>query len=69
MLPFRDVDAAFAFDEGEDDRTLASWQAIHRAFFAREGAAEGFEFTDDMDVVCERFELVWRDIRPSTSSG
>jgi uncharacterized protein YhfF len=59
VMPFRDVDAAFAFDEGEGDRTLASWRAMHRAFFAREGAQAGFTFTDELDVVCERFAVVW----------
>ena len=59
VLPFREVDAAFAFDEGEDDRTLGSWQAIHRAYFAREAAQDGFAFDNDAEVVCERFALVW----------
>lgn len=59
VVPFREVDAGFAFDEGENDRTLASWQAIHRAFFAREGAQAGFTFSEDMDVVCQRFEVIW----------
>ena len=26
---FGEMDAQFAFDEGEDDRTLASWRAAH----------------------------------------
>src|SRR5215472_17515022 len=30
-----EVDAAFAFDEGEGDRTLASWRNAHRNYFGR----------------------------------
>jgi uncharacterized protein YhfF len=52
---FRDVDAAFAFDEGEDDRTLESWQRIHEEFFRRVTG-----FSPDMILVCERFRLLER---------
>ena len=48
-----DVDAAFAFEEGEDDRTLASWRDGHRAYFTRNGG-----FAPDMLLWCERFRLV-----------
>ena len=50
---FNEVDAAFAFEEGEDDRTLASWRDGHRAYFTRNGG-----FTPDMLLWCERFRLV-----------
>jgi len=50
---FCDVDAAFAFEEGEDDRTLDSWRAAHRRYFERSGA-----WSDDMWLACERFRLV-----------
>ncbi|WP_163369291.1 ASCH domain-containing protein, partial [Enterobacter hormaechei] len=29
-MRFSEVDQAFAFEEGEDDRTLASWRTAHR---------------------------------------
>ena len=47
------VDASFAWDEGEGDRSLASWRRGHEAFFARNGG-----FSPDMELVCERFRLV-----------
>ena len=50
---FCDVDEAFAFEEGEDDRTLASWRAGHEAYFTRTGG-----FAPDMLLNCERFRLV-----------
>ncbi|WP_305789314.1 ASCH domain-containing protein [Symbioplanes lichenis] len=58
LVPFRDVDADFAYDEGEDDRTLASWQAEHRRYFERRSAALTIPFTDDTLVLLERFRVV-----------
>jgi uncharacterized protein YhfF len=52
---FDEVDKAFAFDEGEDDRTLASWRQAHRNYFGRQGT-----FAPDMLLYCERFRLVAR---------
>ena len=50
---FSDVDEAFAFEEGEDDRTLSSWRREHERYFARNGG-----FSPDMLLNCERFRLV-----------
>jgi uncharacterized protein YhfF len=50
---FGDVDAAFAHDEGEDDRSLGAWRRAHRNYFTRRG-----EFSPDMELYCERFRLV-----------
>jgi uncharacterized protein YhfF len=55
VLEFLEVDAAFAFDEGEGDRSLGFWRDAHRRFFGRECQRIGLTFTDDMLVVCERF--------------
>jgi GNAT superfamily N-acetyltransferase len=57
--PLDQVDAQFAWDEGEGDRTLAYWLDAHRNFFRRECAAEGVPFADDMQVQLERFELLY----------
>lgn len=57
--PVSSVDAAFAHDEGEGDKSLEYWLRAHRAFFRREAAREGFEYSDDMDAVFERFTLHW----------
>jgi uncharacterized protein YhfF len=50
---FGEVDAAFAWDEGEGDRTLDSWRDGHRRYFTAEGS-----FAPDMELWCERFRLV-----------
>ncbi len=59
LKPFSKVDAEFAWDEGEGDRSLESWLAGHRAYFSRDLARHGLRFSDDMLVVLERFELAW----------
>jgi uncharacterized protein YhfF len=57
---FRDVDAELAYDEGEDDRTLASWRAEHWKYFSRVLPKIGREPTEDMPLVCERFRVLWQ---------
>jgi len=56
---FEDVDAAFAWDEGEGDRTLADWKDGHRKFFTRELEGLGRRFEESMPVDLERFELLY----------
>lgn len=55
VAPLGTVTPAFAWDEGEDDRTIESWLDAHRAFFAR----MGYEDVDTLEVVFERFRVVW----------
>lgn len=50
---FDEIDAGFAFEEGEGDRTLASWREGHERYFRRLGV-----FAPDMPLICERFRLV-----------
>jgi len=58
-LPFREVDAEFAYDEGEDDQTLESWRRGHRAYFPHEASELGFVFDENSIVCCERFRLLF----------
>ena len=57
--PFSEVDAAFAWDEGEGDRTLADWKDGHRRFFTGELARLNRGFDESMLVDLERFELLY----------
>ena len=50
---FGEVDAAFAHEEGEGDRSLAYWREAHRRYFGRLG-----RFSEGMMLMCERFRLV-----------
>ena len=56
---FSDVDEEHAYWEGEDDRTLDSYFREHTKYYTRRGSALGFKFTPDMEVVLDRFELVY----------
>jgi len=59
------VDDAFAWDEGEGDRTRADWLRAHRAYFGRALARLGQRFDDDIAVVFERFEVDYAEPAPS----
>jgi uncharacterized protein YhfF len=50
---YNEVDADFAYEEGEGDRSLAYWRSAHRIYFGRLG-----KFREDMMLMCERFRLV-----------
>lgn len=50
---FGEVDAQFAFEEGEGDRSLAHWRESHERYYRRLGV-----FSPDMTLLCERFRLV-----------
>ena len=45
---FDEVDEAFVFDQGEGDRTLASWRRAHRNYFSQQGT-----FAPNMLLQCE----------------
>lgn len=64
--PLHSADAAFAWDEGEGDRSLAHWLDVHRRFYARRCAALGLDLSDDLPVVFERFRVVWPSARSSS---
>jgi uncharacterized protein YhfF len=57
--PLSSVDEAFAWDEGEGERTRDWWVAGHRAFFRRWFATSGRPPDDDPELVFERFVLRW----------
>lgn len=50
---FHSIDTAFAFEEGEGDRTLAFWRSTHKAYFRSEG-----NFAPDMMLWSEHFRLI-----------
>lgn len=58
IVPFDEVTAEFAYSEGEDDRSLASWRHEHEKYFKRECESLGRPFDPAMKVVCENFRVV-----------
>lgn len=50
---FSDVDADFAYKEGEGDKSLQYWRKEHQSFFERWDM-----FDPEMKLVCEEFKVV-----------
>lgn len=59
VKPLSDVDCAFAWDEGVGERTRDWWLSAHREEFSAQARREGFEMVEAIEIVFERFEIVW----------
>jgi uncharacterized protein YhfF len=59
--PLDSVDEAFAWDEGEGDRTRSDWLAMHTRFFVRYLPTIGETFSPKMPTVFERFEVLYTE--------
>ena len=59
VRPYEEVDARFAYEEGEGDRSLEYWRDAHWRFFSRTLPDIGREPTMDMPLVCERFRVIY----------
>ncbi|MGI8542184.1 MAG: ASCH domain-containing protein [Aridibacter sp.] len=65
VMPFSEVDAQFAFDEGEGDQTLEYWRNAHRKYFTEslelgfDSFESGVEFDESTPVACKRFKLLF----------
>ena len=55
---FNEVNEDFARSEGEGDLTLRYWREAHTMFFSRVLSKLGREFSEDMPLVCERFQVI-----------
>jgi len=56
--PLSSVDDAFAWDEGEGDRTRGDWLRMHSDYFERMLGPVWLQFGDGLAVVFERFDVV-----------
>lgn len=56
---FNEVDDRFAYDEGEGDRSLAYWRAVHWEAFSRECSDIGCKPAETMPLLCERFRVIF----------
>lgn len=63
LFRFRDVPAWFAEREGEDEGAgevcLASWKRGHEHFFRQYLAKTDQVFHEDMEVICESFDILY----------
>ena len=60
VVPFNKVTAEHAFKEGEGDKSLDFWREVHEKFFTECLSEVGLDFTIEMKVVCEEFEVVFK---------
>jgi len=60
VIPFKDMTFDICKLEGEDDN-LESWIEGHTRFFSHEGKKMGYVFSEDMPVVFEEFEVVYKE--------
>jgi uncharacterized protein YhfF len=60
VQPYDEVDARFAYEEGEGDRSLEYWREVHWRFFSRTLPSICKEPATDMPLVCERFRVVYK---------
>jgi uncharacterized protein YhfF len=60
IVPYKDVDEDFVKIEGEGDCSLEYWRRGHERYFKQECTRIGKVFTEDMLVICEEFEVVYK---------
>lgn len=58
LIPMNEVSEEFASAEGEGD--FDYWWKVHQQFFSQELKAHGLSYLEDLLLVCERFELVYK---------
>ncbi len=63
IIPFNEVDAQFAYDYGEGDRTLEWWKENMWDYYVQECAVIGRQAAEDMPLLCERFRVVYPEVR------
>lgn len=57
---FNQVSEEHAYKEGERDRSLKEWRNIHKEFWRNELQEIGLVFSEEMQVVCEEFIVVYK---------
>lgn len=57
---FSEVEADFAFKEGEGDQSLERWKELYKKRFEKKAEEYGIEFNDESLILCEEFEVVFQ---------
>ena len=60
VVPFDEVSEEHAYKEGEGDRSLAYWRAVHEEFFTKEFEETKNEFNGQTRILCEEFQVVYK---------
>ena len=56
---FKDVDEEFALKEAEGFKSLQDWRDVHWDFFTRRSKAINVELTDDIELACMEFKVIY----------
>ena len=60
IVPFGEVTEEFAAIEGEGDKSLAYWRAVHEPIFRADCEGLGREFSEEVPAVCEQFRVAYQ---------
>lgn len=60
IVKFNEVGEELASKEGEGDKSLSYWKKVHKNFFEKELKKIGLEFNEDLKLVFEEFEVVYK---------
>ena len=57
---FLKVSENHALKEGEGDFSISYWRKVHKDFFSKGLKSYNLDFDEEMIIVCEEFEVVWK---------
>lgn len=60
VIPFNKMTEDLAKQEGEGDLSLDYWKRVHNSFFKDECKELGRDYKEDMPVVFEEFEVIYK---------
>ncbi|MFT9497210.1 ASCH domain-containing protein [Anaerosolibacter sp.] len=60
IVPYNQVTEEFARIEGEGDLSLDYWRKVHEIYYIKECERIGKKFTQEMPVICEEFDVVFK---------
>ena len=60
ITAFNQITAEFAEIEGEGDKSLAYWKKVHWDFYTRELKDTKYSPTEEMQIVCEYFKVIYK---------
>jgi uncharacterized protein YhfF len=69
ILPYSQVSEVHGYLEGEGDRNLSYWRSVHQPFFERELREYQITFSEDLLLVYELFEIVFRKSKETERLG
>jgi len=60
LTPYNKITPEFVEIEGEGDKSLAYWKKVHKDYYIREMESFHESFNEDMMIVCEYFETIYK---------